>query len=291
MPKVLVVGDVMTDIVVRPAGPLAPGADTRATIRALPGGSGANQAAWLASEGITTVFAGRAGRADRDAQAALLAAHGVTPVLAADDEAPTGTIVALLAPDGERSFFTDRGANARLSEEDLQDTLLDGVDLLHVSGYALFEAGPRAAVLALVAKSRARGIPFSIDPASYSFLEEVGPQKFLEWTKGARFAFPNTDEAVMLAGTAALDAQLDTLRRVYGTVVIKRGAAGAVAADARGRAEVAAPTIAAIDTSGAGDAFLAGFLAAHLNGGGLEDALERGVALGSAAAQRVGARP
>jgi sugar/nucleoside kinase (ribokinase family) len=291
MPKVLVVGDVMTDIIVRPAGAIAVGADTRAEIRMRPGGSGANQACWLAAEGIATRFAARVGATDRDKQAALLAAAHVEPHLAADEAAPTGTLITLLS-DGDRSFLTDRGANRSLCPVDLPVTLLDGVALLHVSAYALFDAGPRAAVLALLAEAGRRGIAASVDPASYSFLAEAGPENFLEWTRGARFLFPNEDEAAVLTGVADPAVQLDRLTRRYPVVVLKRGAAGAMAGDGEG-GRWSAPACPAdvIDTSGAGDAFLGGFLGAMLRGEGIEAALTRGVTLGAAAVARVGARP
>lgn len=291
MPKVLVVGDVMTDVVVKPQGPMAPGADTRAAIRILPGGSGANQACWLAVEGIETVFAGRIGAADRPQQEQLLAEHGVDARLAADSELPTGTLVTLLS-DGDRSFLTDRAANLNLCAADLPVTLLDGVDLLHVSGYALFEPGPRKAVLDLFAEAQRRGVATSVDPASYSFLAEVGPESFMEWTRGARFLFPNEDEAATLAGTADPEAQLASLTRIYPIVAIKRGADGAIAGDSDGsRWSASAPPMDAIDTSGAGDAFLGGFFAAYLKGEGVEAALKRGVALGSQSVATIGARP
>jgi sugar/nucleoside kinase (ribokinase family) len=293
MPRVLVVGDVMTDIVVRPEGPIAYGSDRRATIRMLPGGAGANQAAWLATEGVPVVFAGRVGRDDCERQAKLLAECGVEPCLAIDDELPTGMLVTLLSPGGERSFLTDRGANLRLCRVDLPDTLLDEVDLVHVSGYSLFAPGPRAAVLDLLAEVRRRGLPFTVDPASYSFLEDVGAGQFLDWTRGARICLPNADEAAVLAGTPELDEQLKRLTRTYTIVVVKRGAEGAAAAIA-GRAErwsVAAPTVEVVDTSGAGDAFFGGFLAAYLRGEPIEACLRRGVAAGSYAVTTLGARP
>src|SRR5688500_13402660 len=87
-PRVLVIGDVMIDTLVRPEGPMIAGADRRATIRVLPGGSGANQAAWLAAEGVTATFAGRVGREDCGAQAKNLADLGVNPVLAWDEDLP-----------------------------------------------------------------------------------------------------------------------------------------------------------------------------------------------------------
>ncbi len=62
--SVLVVGDVITDVIVQPRGPIAWGSDTHADIRPMPGGSGPNQAAWLGTHGIRTQFAGRAGAHD-----------------------------------------------------------------------------------------------------------------------------------------------------------------------------------------------------------------------------------
>ncbi len=288
----LVVGDVMVDIIVRPEGPLASGADRRASIRPCPGGSGANQAAWLAACGVKARFAGRVGCADHALQGRLLEAAGVEPLLGADETLPTGALVALIALDGERSFLTDRGANARLCRADLPITLLDGVDLLHVSGYALFSPGPRAAVRELMDAAGRRGIPVTVDPASHSCLEEVGPENFLKWTRQAHICFPNEAEAAMLAGTEDPEEQLRALSRRYESVVIKRGAAGAVAAmQGAQRWSAAALPADAIDTSGAGDAFVAGFLAAFVHGLEVAACLWRGLETASQAVGRIGARP
>jgi sugar/nucleoside kinase (ribokinase family) len=202
-------------------------------------------------------------------------------------------LVTLVSPDGERSFLTDRGANLNLQSGDLPPKILDGVDHLHVSGYAFFEAGPRAAVLAFLAEIERRKISFSVDPASYSFLEEVGPRQFFEWTRRAKLFFPNGDEAAVLTGKTEASAQLEALTKVYPLVVLKRGVEGAIAAEAQSgrRWSVAAPAAEVLDTSGAGDAFLGGFLGAYLRGEGIEASLKRAVALGSFAATNFGARP
>ena len=288
---VLVIGDVMTDVIVAPEGPLLPGTDRRATIRTLPGGSGANQAAWLASLGVPTRFVGRVGASDQEFQSALLAGAGVTAHLAADADLPTGSVVTILSPGGERSFFTDRGANARLSRIDVPDALLDGASLLHVSGYALFETGPRAALLDLLSEAARREIPVTVDPGSESFLRDVGPDQFLAWTEGAAICFPNSAEAAALTGSTYVETQLETLCCHYSAVVIKTGASGAQARSSRGRWSAAATVSAATDTSGAGDAFLAGFLAAHLAGAGMQDCLQGAVATAARAVSRLGARP
>ncbi len=292
MPRALVVGDVMTDIVVRPEGPIATGSDRRAAIRLLPGGSGANQACWLAREGVTVRFVARVGKDDRARETLLLAEHGVDARLGADETLPTGTLVTLVSPDGERSFLTDRAANLNLGAADLPLSLLDGVDFLHVSGYALFEPGPREAALTLVAEARRRLIPYSVDPVSYAFLEEVGPANFLDWIAGAEIVFPNAVEAETLTGAAEASAHLDRLTQLFPIVAIKRGPAGAIAGDAKG-GRWSAPSVATgvVDTSGAGDAFFGGFLAAYLKSEGIDAALERGVARGTEAVAILGARP
>src|SRR5271166_7016580 len=88
-PRVLLIGDIMTDVIVRPHGPLARGSDRRAAIAIEPGGSAANQAAWLASFGVAVDFVARVGSSDVEAEAARLVAAGVTPHLVGDPERKT----------------------------------------------------------------------------------------------------------------------------------------------------------------------------------------------------------
>src|SRR5277367_5856343 len=98
----------MTDVIVRPEGPLARGSDRRASITFQPGGSAANQSAWLASFGVNVDFVARVGAADVERETARLKNAGVTPWLAADATLETGRLIALIDADGERSFLTDR---------------------------------------------------------------------------------------------------------------------------------------------------------------------------------------
>ena len=289
--EILVVGDVMTDVIVRPHGALVRGSDRAATIRTAPGGSGANQAAWLGHLGASVALCARVGAADAQAQAALLRAHGVVPHLAVDPDLQTGILVTLLDPDGERSFLSDRGANTRLREADLPATLLDGIRLLHVSGYSLFSDGARAAVLGLCAEAMRRHLPVTFDACSAGFLRDVGGENFLAWTAGAATLFANADEAEALTGEADPNRQIAALAARYSCVVLKRGALGAMATQGGEVLSAPAPAIAAIDTTGAGDAFLAGFLHAHLGGASRAASLAAGVALGGRAATLLGGRP
>ena len=290
--RILVVGDVMTDVIVLPEGPLVKGSDRRARIRQRPGGSGANQAVWLGAMGADVTFAGRVGIADIERWDAYFTARGVTPALAADAEQPSGVLVTIVDAAGERSFLTDRGANLNLSSGDLPDALLDDAAMLVVSGYSLFAPGPRAAVTDLMARAKARGVAFAVDPASVGFLNEVGAAAFLDWTRGAALLLANADEALALTGLAEAQAQVRAIGAHFGTVVIKRGAEGAVLGDAGGiRLELPARQVETVDSTGAGDAFAAGFLAALCAGADEAAALAAGIAAGARAVTSIGGQP
>jgi sugar/nucleoside kinase (ribokinase family) len=291
-PTVLVIGDVINDVIVLPSAQLERGTDTPAHITYAAGGSGANQAAWLARAGVTTLLAARVGRADLESVTAELRAHGVEPILTADDEVPTGTIVTLLDPqDGERSFLTDRGASARFGAADLPFSLLDRVAMIHISGYTFKEAGSREAIVAFAAEAIRRGLPVSYDPNSTSLLRAIGTMEFLAWTRGASMLFPNSAEATALTGTYDPARQNDILAKHYPMTVVKRGAGGADFVSGTTRLHADAPRIEALDTTGAGDAFAATFIAAHLAGEQPSQCLERAVAAGTHAASMFGGRP
>src|SRR5882757_5640640 len=259
-PRILVCGDVINDLLVKPFDGLGswPGSDILATISARPGGAAANQAAWMAHLGADVVFAGRAGARDATYHRRELARAGVRARLAADRAAETGSIVIMVAPDGGRTMFTDRGANLRLRRSDVPARLLDGAAALHLTGYTFCEPPLLEVALHLIGQARARGLAVTIDPGSAAFLARMGPTAFLRWTEGAAVCFPNRDEAAVLTGEAEPLVMASRLTRHYGVVVVKLGGAGCVLA-VSGEAPVlmAAHPARATDTTGAGDAFAA----------------------------------
>jgi sugar/nucleoside kinase (ribokinase family) len=290
--RILVVGDVMTDVIVVPEGPIVHGSDRRAAIRSRPGGSAANQAVWLGAMGAPVALAARVGADDREMYRNYFRGRRVAPLLAGDREAPTGVLVTIVDPDGERSFLTDRGANLRLGREDLPGTLLERTLMLVVSGYSYFAGTPREAVVALAAAARTRNIPVVVDPASAGFLREVGPEQFLRWTEGASLVLVNRDVGAILTGEDEPEAQVRALGRHYGRVLLKRGPLGAILGGRDGvHLSVAAPPVEVVDTTGAGDAFAAGFLAAEIEGASAERCLKRAVEAGARAVTRLGGQP
>lgn len=290
--KVLVVGDVMTDIIVQPEGPIVWGSDRRAKIRNRPGGSGANQAVWLGAAGVPVKFVARVGQDDLATHQSYFARFGVEALLAADAEFDSGILVTLLDHNGERSFLTDRGANLNLCSKDMPEAILDDVGLVLISGYSLFSPGPRKAVQLLLDQARIKQIPIAVDPASVGFLADVGPSQFMAWVGSCDWIFANDSEAELLTGQADFEKQVEILAKTFQNVVIKRGRFGAVLGGQDGiMLSRPAPIVPVVDTTGAGDAFAAAFVGALLAGGDAQACLDAGIKGGAKAVQFVGGQP
>jgi ribokinase len=254
----VVLGDLMVDVVTRTSGPLAHASDTPAQITVQGGGSAANTAAWAASLGTPTSLVCRVGDDDRG-RAAVAALAGVDVHAAVDPERPTGTCVVLVEPGGERTMLPDPGAN---------DGPLPEIPLgehLHVVGYALLRDGPRASALAAIERARAAGMTVSVDPSSWALLRAGA-------IPAVDLLLPNEREAELLDG---------------GDMVVKLGPGGARWGDV----QVPAEPVDVVDTTGAGDAFAAGFLSARLDGAGPREALQAGCRLAACAVAQVGGRP
>jgi ribokinase len=289
-PPIVVLGDLMVDVVARMSAPLAHGSDTPARVSSRPGGSGANVAAWLAVAGAPVTLVARAGDDEAGRRAVdLLRGHGVTPAVAHDPERPTGTCVVLVAPDGERSMLPDAGANAALAVADLPAGAFAPGAHLHVAGYALMRDGaPREAALEALRRARASDMTTSLDPSSAAPLAAFGAERFLALAGAVDLLLPNRDEAVALTGVADPAPAARTLTEHAGEVVVTLGPDGALWTDGSavliGPAGATAGAVA--DTTGAGDAFAAGFLAARLAGTPPAGALEAGNALAARALAR-----
>jgi sugar/nucleoside kinase (ribokinase family) len=290
-PLVLLVGDIMNDVVVRPRAAIDLATDTPSRIEFSRGGSAANQAAWMAALGANVRFAGRAGAVDAAGHELALASLGVDVRLTVDTVAPTGTVVAVVAAGGERSMFTDRGANRNLARGDLEG-LLDGVSLLHISAYQLFEPLSRDSVRALWDAAVRSGVATSVDPASFAGIRDCGREQFLEWTSGGKFVFPNFEEGRNLTGELDPEAIVSALLESYAVVALKLGSDGTLTGTADGaRVRKSAEAADVVDSTGAGDAFCAGFLVRFVAGGGLEESTAFAVRVATEVLSRSGGRP
>jgi len=285
-----VVGDLLYDLLAKVEGDVTLGTDTFTRIRGVAGGSGANAAAWLAYGGVETHFVGRVGDdvfggfLEGEMQKAGVRAH-----LARDPSVATGKVFVLVDGAGERTMITDRGAGENLRPDDLPESLF-GKGHLHLSGYTFSGGSRRETAREALRLARESGMTVSVDPSSVPLLKDLGPERFLGWTRGADLCFPNLEEGSLLAGTGDPERIAERLLGHYSGVVLKLGAEGALYAGGE-RSRVPAVRARAADTTGAGDALCAGFLSAWLAGAPAGEALRRGVGLAARAVERVGGRP
>lgn len=282
---VLVVGDVMVDVVAAHDAAIQPGSDTAARIHVGDGGSAANTAAWLAAEGERPRLLAAIGDDDLGRRTArALGDDGIALVGPVVADATTGTCVVLVGPDGERTMLPDRGANDRLPVAAVALAFERRPGWLHVSGYALLHAGSRPAGQAALAVARAEGATVSVDAASAAPIGAVGAEAFLGWVAGIDLLLANDDEMAVLGGLAPV-------LEAAGAVVVKHGAAGATWTDGCETVRVDGMTVDVVDTTGAGDAFAAGWIAAARSRADVHGCLTRAVQAGATAVTRPGARP
>jgi len=249
--KVTTLGDLLLDVIVGLDGELVPGDDRPAVTGVAAGGQAANVAAWVAASGGTARYVGKRG-ADRAGElvARELLGHGVE--LCGPVEGRTGVVVSIAAA-CERTMASDRGSAPDLTAAELDPAWFD-CDVLHLSGYSLHREPLASASAHAVAVARARRARISVDLSTWSSIDDT--------FRGRVHAL---QPDVVFAG--------EREREMFGPLetswVVKRGAAGVVVDGV----EHAALDAVVVDTTGAGDAFAAGYLVG-------------GVELGLAAAAR-----
>jgi sugar/nucleoside kinase (ribokinase family) len=294
-PRLLVIGDLVSDIRIVPQQPVALGEEVEGLISMSGGGSAANQAGWLAHLGADVTFVGRIG-ADVVGAALIeeLERSGVKVAAVTDPLYPSGTVACLISDSGERSLITSRGANRRLEASDVSEECWS-VEMLVLTGYSFSSAESTPAARAFMAEARRRELPVALDPASARlFMAYPGAARFRAWTAGARWLFPSSTEARALAGCASDSTAASELLRSYGGVVVTQGAGGCLVASSEGPEPLAVPPsrpAGVVDTTGAGDAFVAGFLHAWLGGARPEEAARRGNEVAAQALSVEGGRP
>ncbi|MDP4586297.1 MAG: PfkB family carbohydrate kinase [Microbacteriaceae bacterium] len=263
---IVVVGDVIDDIIVRPRRAIRQNTDTPALIERHPGGSSANTAAWLGHIGADVHFFGQVGAADNDRHTCELERFGVKAHLVSDTERPTGTIVIIVEGE-DRTMLTDRGANVVFDLDSVPQELIAIANYLHFTGHTIIDEPKRDSVIALIQRALAHGVTVSIDPATAGFISDFGVAEFLRLCAGVQILRPNEDEACLLAGVDDVDEATRVLTTLFPLVVTTCGRDGVIVGVA-GNDLVRVPVepIDVVDPTGAGDSFNAGLLAALARG-------------------------
>jgi sugar/nucleoside kinase (ribokinase family) len=258
--RIVTLGDLLLDVVVRLDTALVTGDDQPAHTSTGAGGQAANVAAWAAALGAEATFVGRIGG---DPGGALvlqtLTQLGVThrgPVAGR-----TGVVVSIAAS-GDRTMASDRGNAPDLAPHDLEPAWFD-CDVLHISGYALAREPIAFAAAAAAGHARAHGALVSLDVSAWTLVDDTFRTRVAELAPELVFATEREHEAV-----GEFDARW----------VLKRGARG-LSVDGT---DHPALDVDVVDTTGAGDALAAGFLV-----GGAE----LGVATAARCCAQMGAMP
>lgn len=266
-----------------------------APAREMSGGSAANSMAGVAALGGKAGFIGQTADDQLGAIFAhdmhALGVHFATPAIPGPP--PTGRCLILVTPDAQRTMSTCPGASYELTPGALDADLIRAATIIFLEGYLWGPERPRAAMLeaARMARAAGRTIAFTLSESLRLGDRREGVMGMID--EGlVDVLFGNEHEVRHLTGCGELGDCLQSLQTKVGTLVVTRGAAGAVAVEAGRRVEVpAAPVSQIVDTTGAGDLFAAGFIVARCRGRDLETCLEAGTIAAAEVISHFGARP
>ena len=263
--------------------------------REISGGSAANSMAGAAALGLNVAFFGQVA----DDQLGEIFAHDMqslgiafaTPRL--QPPPPTGRCLILVTPDGQRTMNTCPGASHELTSKALDPDLIRAASVTFLEGYLWGPERPRAAMLeaARIAHSAGRTVAFTLSESLCIGDRREGVFGMVQ-SGMVDLLFGNEHEVRHLTGCGDLGECIASLSKLVRTLVITRGANGAIAVEQGHRIEVqAAPVSQLVDTTGAGDLFAAGFLAARCRGRLLKACLETGAVAAAEVISHFGARP
>lgn len=261
------------------------------SVRQEPGGSCANTLLGIAQLGGTTAYCGKVG-ADEHGRVYIekLEAAGVRSFIETDDNLLTGSSVILVTPDGARTMNTFLGACQALTAADIPVEELKASRILYLTGYLWDTPAQQEAATLALDTAKAAGVkiamsladPFCVDRHSADFVSIL--QKYVN------LVFANRDEALALTGTDNAQQAARILTEWCGGAVITLGPNGALVQDDGESAYIDPYPVQAVDTTGAGDAFAAGYLYGQISGASLLQRGRLGSYFASRVIQRVGPR-
>ncbi len=269
--------------------------DAMGSAKDISGGSAANTLAGLAALGAQCAFIGQVAE-DQFGQVFAHDIHAVgidfdVPARAGDP--PTAQCLIFVTPDGQRTMNTCPGASHELDARALDRELIASASILFLEGYLFGPEKPRAAMMEAikVAHGARRKVAFTLSESVCIAGRKESFGQMIE-SGGVDLLFCNDDEALQLTGRTELKHALTDLSIKVPTVVVTKGADGAIAIENGERIAIpAAPVGEVFDTTGAGDLFAAGFLTARCKGASLERCLWTGAIAAAEVIQHYGARP
>ncbi len=263
------------------------GKTKKAAVRAA-GGAASNTTVGCANLGLKTAFVGSIGK---DAYAEFyreaLVAQACEPRLIEHGELPTGHVLSMVTPDSQRTMRTCLAAAAALDPAAITAETFRGAKLVVLEGYTLFN---HDLTRAIARAAREAGCELALDLASFEvvYANKAVLDELL--TSGqVDLVFANEDEAKAWNAEGP-EAALADLARHATVAVVKLGKEGALIRSGETTVRVPAELVEAVDTTGAGDCWAAGFLAGYLRGLPLEVCGTLGAKAGAAVVQVMGAQ-
>ena len=289
--SLLVFGDINVDVIGRVEAWPEPGGECLCPQLELhPGGVGANTALALSPWGIKTRLRGCVGQ-DEFGSLLLrtLKESGIaTRDLQRSNRALTGLLYINVTPGGQRTFFGSRGANRFMVPSRVSSHWLEQCAAAHLVGYSFLDPGPEKMAREILRAFRSRGRPVSLDVGMEP--SRKIPEKILRLLPQIDLLFVSSDEAAAITGHRdARKSFLQFQRAGAKEIVMKLGKRGCLISDGVDLCEVPSFTVRAVDSTGAGDAFTAAFLQAHLRGWSARNSALLANAAGASAASVVGA--
>lgn len=229
----------------------------------VPGGSACNTVMGVARLGVSARFIGKIGN-DKlsDFFESDLIKNNVQPFLF-KSSLPTGRVLTIITPDAQRSMFTYLGASAETRPEEITGRCFDKAEIVHIEGYLVFNQN---LILAALKTAKEMGASVSLDLASFTVVE--ASKNFLESIVRdyVDILIANEDEAFAFTGHTDEKKALETLSKKADIAVLKVGKRGSyishngdfIKIEPKGSGD-------ALDTTGAGDLWAAGFLYGLIN--------------------------
>lgn len=263
MSRIVVFGDLNLDVHARWPVDLAPGEEARNLVRATAGGSAGSFARTAASHRASVAFLGCVGTdLVGDLLIRSLEDAGVQS-LVQRAERPSGIILAL-QHGSERTMVCSRGANDGIRANRIGESAFDGVDHLHVSGYAFLSPAQHPAVRRVIRLARESGVSVSVDPPPANLIRDHGVEAFLDLLPAGAWLFPNRTEGEILTGASEPEAIVDRLAPRFEVGALTLGPGGSLAWARAARHAQSADPLDTVETTGAGDTFAGAFVAAYL---------------------------
>ena len=284
----LVIGDAMVDITIRPTG-IHPGGALPSQMAIAPGGL-ANVAVAARKAGVETGFLGRIGRDPfGDFYEQDLAKNEVVSYAKRSGLA-TGLCVNLISPGGERTMYTSRGANEMLTVQDLEDEILNTTRMIFVSGFAMETPASATVLEQICSMAKSMNKPIAIGGGAHNLIARR-PRRFAQLVRDyADHLVLNEKEAAALTGHEEREMILRRLARMTDFFVMTQGSRGSHSYINGVHGENPCPHVRPVDTTGSGDAFTGVLLAGILKGESPEEAIAAAHRVASLKARQLGPR-